>query len=223
MARPKGEISRLKLKQVHQLLPKNGSPISVKELKEKARKLNLGFDTLFNYLKRLEEDKIVLRSADLNSRPPKVYYKRITEDELDKELLAKTTKILDRIAPILRRIGEKIPLNQRKKFYLEWQLAYFMIFPAFVEARALEIPKERKEEFIETMMRIYFYPKLLNLANQKWLKPEDWINALKEEFPPKRVYKLNLKKVPKKFRPEVKRLLKELDKIEEEEKHADNP
>ena len=180
MARPKGEISKLKLMQVHRLLPKDGSPISVKELKEKARKQKMGFDTLFKYLKKLVDSGMALKSADLDSRPPKICYERITEEELygDKKFFVELSSFIEPFVSRARPIIKKVPLALRKKFYLESKLAILAAALALIEAQAKTIEREKRKEFIDIMMRIQVYPKLLKLSDKEEIEAKDWMNAL---------------------------------------------
>ena len=235
MMKPQTKIRLLqfqKARQVLALLPEDGSPISAKELKRRAREQKMGYDTLFNYLKRLE-NWAVLRIVDTSTRPPSVSYKRLLYENIfgvDKKTFSKQMELLERAGSILEKLGKKIPLERRKKFYLSWQLAYFLLFPALVEARASELEPEKRKEFVDIMIQLFFYPKLLRLASERWIKPEDWMNALEDlgkYFPKIKLLKLEelACKAPEKYRPEIRKLIDELDKFEKEEAktHADNP
>jgi hypothetical protein len=222
-----------KARQVLALLPEDGSPISAQELKRRAREQKMGYDTLFNYLKKLEENHVVQRVVDNSTRPPSVSYKRFSYEEIfgvDKKTYSKRMDFLEKVEPFLERLAKKIPPERYKKLYLSWQLAYFLLFPTLVEARAAELDPEKRKDYIKTMIDVHFYPKLLGLASERWIKPEDWMNALKDlgkYFPkiePPRLEEL-ARKAPKKYQPEIRKLIDELDKFEKEEAttHADNP
>jgi DNA-binding HxlR family transcriptional regulator len=226
--RPKRDAQN-KMMEVLQLLPEDGSPVQAKMLKEKALQAGISPNTLFLYLDTLEKNLAVVKKVDISERPPKVYYRRITEEELDREALKKLPLVLDRVGPKLKRLAEKVPPEWLKKFYLQWSLAYFMTFPSIVVGRALELPLEKREDFIQAMMSIFFYPRLVRFSKDPW-QPEDWKNTLKEFIelleshgiscrPPR----LNLREIPKEFRSEVREIWAELNRLEaEEEANADS-
>lgn len=217
------------MRRVLDLLPEDGSPITAQELKKKAREQKMGYDTLFKYLKKLE-NWAVLRYVDTSQRPPKVLYRRLSHEEIfgmDKKTCIELMEHLDKISTILKRLGRKIPLRKWKHLYTSWGLTYFLIFPTLVVARARELEPAKREEYINTMMHVHFYPSLLNKANHEGITSEDWIGALKElaewiqkkgKVKPKP--EELVRKAPKKYRPELGELLKELEK---RETHADNP
>jgi DNA-binding HxlR family transcriptional regulator/rubredoxin len=228
--RPKRDAQN-KMMEVLQLLPEDGSPVQAKMLKEKALQAGISPNTLFLYLDKLEENLAVIKKVDISERPPKVYYRRITEEELDREALRKSLLVLDRIRPKLKRLMEKVPPERLKKFYLQWSLAYFVTFPSIVVGIALELPLEKREDFIQTMMSIFFYPKLVRFSKDPWLKPEDWKNTLKEFMSELeshgiscRLPRLKLREIPKEFRSEVREIWAELNRLEaEEEANAGSP
>jgi DNA-binding HxlR family transcriptional regulator len=187
IGRPKGEISPLKLMQVYQLLPKDGSPVQAKELKERASKQGISPNTLFSYLDVLERNSQVLKYADTSFKPPKVYYKLITEDEfLGKEVFKKIEGFIDRLWPMIKELDKTfaetpskgIP-DRLKTIVLEMWLAVFTAYLAVIGAKAREIEDvQRKKEFIDTATRIHLLPKLLMWSSLPWIEPKHWESAL---------------------------------------------
>jgi len=169
-----------KVRQIYELLPRNGTRIQAKELKEKAMKEGIGPNTLFNYLAVLEKNLHALKEVDVVARPPKVYYRRITEKEFFgiKETITWAEKQLEQIRPSIEKLPKEIPPSIKTSWLAVW-LGVLTGYLAIIGSRASEIEDaQRRGEFIDVTLRLHVYPKLLEWSSLAWAEPELWKSAL---------------------------------------------
>jgi hypothetical protein len=179
--RPKKKDGQDKLIEILKLLPEDGSKIQAKELKQRAHNQKISPNTLFDYLRILEDNFQVIKEVDVPAKPPKVYYKRITEEEFfGKELFLKNQAYLERgwsIAEKLSKTGEE--LEPLKKSVL---VAYLLLFTGYltkIGSKAREIKDvNKRKEFIDITTRIHLLPNLLKLSSLGYFEPKDWGSGL---------------------------------------------
>jgi DNA-directed RNA polymerase subunit RPC12/RpoP len=169
-----------KLRQIYELLPRDGTRVQAKELKEKAMKDAIGPNTLFNYLAVLEKNLHALKEVDATSRPPKVYYRRITEKEFFgiKETLTWAQKQLDQIRPFLEKLPKEITPPLKNSVLSVW-LGVLTSYLAIIGSRASAIEDlQKRREFIDVTLRLHVYPTLLEWSSKDWVEPGLWKSAL---------------------------------------------
>jgi len=191
-----------KLEEILALFSEDGPRIQAKELKQKALKQGISPNTLFPYLRRLEDNFQVMKEVDVPAKPPKVYYKRITEEEFfGKEAFLKIEAYLELMWPIAEKLPKMgVSLDSLKKSVLESWSCLFTKYLMIIGSKAREIKDANKrKEFIEITTRIHLLPKLLKLSSLMCFEPKDWRGVLG-------VVEENIQKSKESFMGEVKKI-----------------
>jgi len=200
--RPKGKLSSIKLFVILELFPKDGSLIQAKELKQEALKRRISPNTLFHYLRTLERNLVVSKHVDASFMPPRVYYKRLTEEEL-----FGIKAVMRKDLPLIERIwleGKQVPLEitePLKKSLFEKYLALLLAVLLRVGAKAKEIEDlQKRKEFIDILLELHLHPYLLMLSSLSEIEPKQWEDAFS-------IVEKMRQKSDSTFRDEIKKIL----------------
>jgi hypothetical protein len=175
--RPRTWSGSSKLHQILELFPKDGSRIQAKELKKKALDQGISPNTLYPYLKKLEDFSQTMKEAIPAAKRAEIYYRLITKEEL-----FGVKETLEEIYPYFERIMTlKIPIevtNPILQSVLEMNLALLLAYLLKIgkKARTIEDPQKRKE-FINITLQIHLHPLLLILSSLPEIDPKHWENA----------------------------------------------
>jgi DNA-binding HxlR family transcriptional regulator len=208
---------------IYNLLPEDGSRIQYKELRERAAKGSMGFDTLHRHLPELERDMLVLREVDSTTRPPTVWYRRAIdaffplgrefyehvvldrEDRLGKILSIEDVRERDR--QVVRYLVEqRYAIDAFLQRLLELA-STGLVQPEKLEDEARyrgEQDPERILEFVDTAMEIHLFPWIERLASRLNPSTGRWREAWLEAFD----FPLTLENIARLLGMKVNRFLK---------------
>ena len=166
-----------KLEEILKLFPEDGSRIQAKELRQNALKLGISPHTLFPYLRRLEDNFQVIKEVEVPAKPPKVYYKRITEEEFfGREAFLESEKSMKQIWSNLERLPKGY--GMKKFLFAQWLWVLTGILTK-IGSKAREIKDvNKRKEFIDITIRIHLIPKLLKLSSLTVFESKDWESGL---------------------------------------------
>jgi predicted nucleic acid-binding Zn-ribbon protein len=178
--RPKKRDGQDKLIEVLKLLPLDGSKIQAKELKERAHDQGISPNTLFDYLKILENNFQVKKDVDESAYPPKVYYRKLTEEEFfgRRNAFLEDEKTLKREWSNFDKVGLPKGRVFKKALLAPWLLELTRILTK-IGSKAREIKDvNKRKEFIDITTRIHLLPKLLEFSSVMYFEPKDWESGL---------------------------------------------
>lgn len=198
--RPKVWGGPNKLDEILDLFPKDGSRIQHKELKRKALEKGISPNTLYLYLRKLEENLQVIKEVDISAKPPKVFYKRLTNKDF---LRIEEIHLPEAELTWLR--SKEIPTEVRERFersYLEKALALLLAYLLRIGERASAIDDyQKRKEFIDIALDIHLRPLLFMLSDRR-IEPRHWADAFE-------IVEKMQRGSDQAFRDEMKRILPE--------------
>ncbi len=171
VGRPPGASDALPMQKIYNLLPVDGSRKRYVEIREEVEKIGMGFDTLQKYLSILEKKQQIMREVDATSRPPGVYYRRVTPDifPLGKSFYELAVGDIQEVMEEIFRYDDEEELKEDLILFLkiEFVAIIFLLAKTVQHAISKEKPDEAIE-YINLISRLHIEPWLHGLALICW-------------------------------------------------------
>jgi len=164
MGRPSyKEKNNVKMK-ILDMLPSDGSPVRWIDIEKQARRIGMSLTTVRKYFDEFEQVEMVKREI-LNTRPPSVYYARISLNaKINYKFLPKAgfdvNSWLDELSEV-----SKLHENQRELF-LTSCLRYFLTFLQMhtVASWLISLNGEKGEKYFKLIQSTYVTPTVQGLS-----------------------------------------------------------